>query len=351
MLHLLSPQFGGKFTEEEKEKLEKSPNWKDDKFENLEETMMNINIRNIPGLLKKQLTNRAGRAPKNNLCILPFNPEVYNQELDNPKCIWYGHSVLLLQLNGKNILIDPMLGSNASPIGPVNTKRYSNDSLKVIDELPDIDILLQTHDHYDHLDLDSYEKLKGKVKKYVVGLGIKRHLVSWGHDEKLITEVDWWDTLNILDFEITYTPSRHFSGRGLNDRAKSLWGGFVIKTNNHSIYWSGDGGYGKHFKEIGEKLGPFDWGFMENGQYNENWHLIHMFPEESIQAAKDAQVKKAFPVHWGGFTLALHTWKDPIERFVDESRKKDQPIFTAKIGKIIEMGKNDELYDWWTVLD
>ncbi|ANQ49519.1 hypothetical protein MY04_2145 [Flammeovirga sp. MY04] len=351
ILNYLSPQFGGIVDLQEEEKLEKSPQWKEGKFENQEETTMSINMKTLPGLLKKQFTNRAARAPKKNISILPFHEDEYNINIHQPKCVWYGHSAMLLQLNGKNILIDPMLGQDASPIGPINTKRYSKDSLEVIRQLPDIDILLQTHDHYDHLDLDSINLLKGKVKQYIVGLGIKRHLVTWGVEESIITEVDWWDKVHAHGMDITYTPSRHFSGRGLSDRAKSLWGGFAIKTQSHNIYWSGDGGYGPHFKEIGKKLGPFDWGFMENGQYNENWHHIHMFPEESVQAALDAKVQKAFAVHWGGFTLALHTWKDPIDRFVNEARKKNLTVFSAQIGKIVEMDRNDEHYDWWTVLE
>ncbi|WP_044201202.1 MBL fold metallo-hydrolase [Flammeovirga sp. OC4] len=347
MLSNFKKQFGGKVTSQEQSKLEKSPQWKNGKFENLALTTMNINIKNIPGLLKKQLTNRAERAPKNNLPILPFNQEVWNNTPETPKCAWYGHSALFLQLGGKNILIDPMLGPDASPIGPITTKRFSENSLSIIDQFPKIDVLMMTHDHYDHLDLASIEKLIPKTNQFIVGLGIKRHLVSWGIDENKITEMDWWDTIKVDNIDITYTPSRHFSGRGLTDRAKSLWGGWVFKTEEHSIYWSGDGGYGEHFKEIGEKLGPFDWGFMEDGQYNENWHLIHMFPEESVQAAIDAKVKNAFPVHWGGFVLALHSWKDPIERFVSEAKKKNQKIFTAPIGKVVLMGQNDELNGWW----
>ncbi|OHX66384.1 MBL fold metallo-hydrolase [Flammeovirga pacifica] len=350
-LHYLSPQFGGMVSSEEEDKLKTSVQWKDGKFENIEETSMSITIKTLPGLLKKQLTNRAARAPQKNIGILPFNEDDYHQNPLQPKCIWYGHSALLLQLNGKNILIDPMLGGDASPIGPITTKRYSENSLDIIKQLPEIDILLQTHDHYDHLDLESIQRLRSKVKKYVVGLGIKRHLTSWEIDENDITEVDWWDQVSLEGIDITYTPSRHFSGRGLSDRAKSLWGGFVLKTKDHNIYWSGDGGYGKHFKEIGDKLGPFDWGFMENGQYNENWHQIHMFPEESVQAALDAKVNKAFAVHWGGFTLALHPWKDPIERFTHEARQKGLTTFSAQIGKVIEMGRNDVLCDWWTVLN
>ena len=146
--------------------------------------------------------------------------------------------------------------------------------------------------------------------------------------------------------EITFTPSRHFSGRGLTDRAKSLWGGWVFKTEQESIYWSGDGGYGNHFKEVGEKLGPFDIGFMECGQYNANWHLIHMYPEEAVQAAIDAGVKKAVAVHWAGFALAQHTWVNPIERFCKAAEENKLEILTPEIGELFKMDE-EKSEKWW----
>ncbi|MFT4545513.1 MAG: L-ascorbate metabolism protein UlaG (beta-lactamase superfamily), partial [Bacteroidia bacterium] len=149
--------------------------------------------------------------------------------------------------------------------------------------------------------------------------------------------------------KITYTPSRHFTGRGPFDRQKSLWGGWTFKTENHNIYWSGDGGYGEHFKEIGKRLGPFDHAFMENGQYHELWRQIHLHPEESAQAAIDAQVKVATPVHWSGFALALHPWKEPIERFTAEAKNKNLMVSTPEIGELKELGK-EASSDWWSEL-
>ena len=195
---------------------------------------------------------------------------------------------MLMRVNNKTILIDPMLGPDAAPIAPFKSKRFSESTLSLIDQFPEIDLLLLSHDHYDHLDLASIKKLKPKVKQYYVALGCGRHLEHWGIDPVQIREFDWWDNASFEAINITFTPSRHFSGRGLRDRFKSLWGGWVFKTETESIYFSGDGGYGKHFKEVGEKLGPFDFGIMECGQYNEQWHQIHMYPEEAIQAAIDA---------------------------------------------------------------
>ena len=223
---------------------------------------------------------------------------------------------------------------------------FSVNAIDKIHEFPHIDILLLTHDHFDHLDLDSIKKVKEKVSNYYVALGCARHLVEWGIPENNIQEFDWWDSTNRDGLNITYTPSRHFSGRELTNRSTSLWGGWVLTTESENIYFSGDGGYGKHFKEVGEKLGPFDIGIMECGQYNENWHQIHMYPEESVQAGLDAGAKVMVPVHWGGFALAQHHWKDPINRFKREGLLKGVEIQTPRLGEVFSY-KYFQRNSWW----
>ncbi len=347
----LSPQFGGKVRKQDLANFEKSPQWNGKQFNNLIDTKMDISIWNVPKLLVKTFSNTKERSPEKPIPVIPFNEVTFSPQDQKPKFIWYGHSVLLLQLNGKNLLIDPMLGGDAAPIAPFTTKRFSQNSLKVIDELPQIDAVLLTHDHYDHLDLASIKKLMPKVNTWFVALGISRHLEKWGVDASQITEFDWWDEIAFEDIHLTFTPSRHFSGRGAFDRAKSLWGGWVFKTAEHNIYWSGDGGYGSHFAEVGKKLGPFDWAFMECGQYNEQWQAIHMYPEESVKAAVDAQAKVATPVHWGGFSLALHSWKEPVERFVAEAESQGLKICTPEIGEVVLMEENREADYWWKRID
>lgn len=338
-------QFGGKITKELKSRYEKSPNWQDGIFKNLIKTGAEITIHSLPKMLYKQFFDKEGRNPENPIPIEKFDLEEFLKPSPEPKFIWYGHSVVLLRLNGKTILIDPMMGDNASPIAPFKTKRFSENSLDFIDDFPDIDLLIMTHDHYDHLDFGSIEKLQDKVGAYYVGLGVARHLESWGIPSEKISEFDWWDEKEFESISITYTPTRHASGRGIKDQSKCLWGGWVFKTNTQNIYFSGDGGYGEHFKVIGEKLGPFDFGFMECGQYNQNWHQIHMYPEESILAAEDAGVKKAMAVHWAGFALAQHHWKDPIERFHAEADKKGLNLISPKIGQLVDFQSSTEL--WW----
>jgi L-ascorbate metabolism protein UlaG (beta-lactamase superfamily) len=351
---MYSKQFGGKITKDLFEQYKQSPNWNNGKFQNIEDTSLHISLSKMPGIIYRQFTGKAEREPSKPLPVKPLNKTTFLQESETPKMVWYGHSVLLLRLHGKTLLIDPMLGPNASPIAPIATKRFSNNTLDLIDDLPEIDLLLLTHDHYDHLDYESIQKLKAKIKQYYVALGVKRHLVRWGISPDTITEFDWWDATYFNDIHITFTPTRHFSGRGISDRQKSLWGGWVFKTPKHNLWFSGDGGYGKHFKTIGEKLGPFDIAWMECGQYNEHWHQIHMYPEESIQAAIDANATTVMPVHWAGFTLAPHHWKEPVERFVAAAKQAAMEYFVPELGEVVELqemisGNHSQTVtkEWW----
>jgi L-ascorbate metabolism protein UlaG (beta-lactamase superfamily) len=297
--------------------------------------------------LREFINGRKKRQPSKTLKIEDFDLESFSEK-DADKFVWYGHSTVLFRISGMNILVDPMFGQDASPIGPIRTKRFSQNTLDLIDDLPHIDLLLLTHDHYDHLDYASILKLRDKTNAFWVALGVKRHLVKWGVTEEKVKEFDWWEVGQFDDIRIIFTPSRHFSGRGPFDRAKSLWGGWVILSNKLRVYWSGDGGYDDHFREIGQRYGPFDWGFMECGQYNEKWHLIHMYPEEAVRASQEAKVKTAIPVHWGAFSLALHNWTDPIERFNKSALKSEQETCYPRLGQIVSQGQNP-VKPWWTL--
>ena len=243
-----------------------------------------------------------------------------------------------------------MFGPDAAPIAPFSIKRFNTVSTTIISDFPEIDLLIMSHDHYDHLDLKSIQLLKEKVKKYYVALGVGRHLISWGIDPAAITEFDWWEKNSFEDIEITFTPTRHFSGRGMRDRFKGLWGGWVIKTDIENNWFSGDGGYGSHFKEIGDKLGPFDFAFMECGQYNKLWRPIHLFPDECIQAALDAKAKKIMPIHWGSFNWSDHNWKEPVEQFVLACKRNNIPYRTPLIGEIITPILQEKNNHWWESL-
>lgn len=347
----MGKQFGGKVDELELEKYAKSEQWDGKQFINLEETNMDMPISAIPKILFNQLFRRKRLQPKQNIPVIPFNKAAFLAESKTVKFIWYGHSALLMRMNNKTILIDPMLGLDAAPIAPFKIKRYNDVSLDLINDLPEIDLMILSHDHYDHIDYKSIELLKPKVKQYYVALGVARHLTSWGIPSESITEFDWWESKLFSTINITFTPSRHFAGRGIRDRNKGLWGGWVFKTAEENIWFSGDGGYGKHFKEIGEKLGPFDFAFMECGQYNKLWRAIHLYPDQSVQAGIDGNAKIIMPVHWGSFTLSDHFWTDPVEQFVSGCQTKSIPYLTPRIGELVTSYGDFENDEWWSEIE
>ena len=339
-------QFGGKITPEDLARYQESKNWRDGRFHNLEQTDFGVSIWRIPRIIFKQMTGRKGREPRKPLPFQPFD-EKHFSSTTKAQFIWYGHSAMFARIRQQNILIDPMLAYDTTPIAPFKTRRFSRNTIDLIDQFPEIDLLLLTHDHYDHLDHASITKLMGKTKRYFVALGLKRHLLRWGVAPELVTEFDWWDSREVEGIEITFTPTRHFSGRGLRDRMKSLWGGWSFRTGDEAIWFSGDGGYGTHFKEIGARLGPFDMAFLECGQYNMDWHPIHLFPDESVQAALDAGVRKAMPVHWGGFALSYaHSWKEPAEEFVKAAQAAGLDYMTPPIGKVFTADSKEQTF-WW----
>ena len=344
-------QFGGKVTRELRERYAQSPQYVSGQFRNLEATSLADDVRKIPGIIYRQLTSRIAQEPPRPLDVLPFDAEAFLLPTDHGKFIWYGHSAVLLRLGGKTLLIDPMLGPNTTPIAPMATRRFSEGTLELLDQFPPIDAVLITHDHYDHLDLASILKLIPKVDRYYVALGVGRHLEHWGVAADRITEFDWWQTARLGSVEITFTPTRHFSGRGLTDRMQTLWGGWALRTSSENIWFSGDGGYGSHFKEVGQRLGPFDLAFMECGQYNVDWPQLHLFPEEAVRAAQDAQVRRAVPVHWAGFALSYqHTWRQPADDFVRAAQDAGQDIVLPEIGQLFTV--QSSLKDaWWTRYD
>jgi L-ascorbate metabolism protein UlaG (beta-lactamase superfamily) len=241
-----------------------------------------------------------------------------------------------------------MLGDTPAPHPWLGSKRYNPTLPLAIEKLPHLDAVVISHDHYDHLDYGSIVKLKDKVDRFYVPLGVAAHLVRWGVPSDSITELNWWEEQNVDGFTFICTPARHFSGRGLFDGFQTLWASWVIKTTNTSIYFSGDSGYGPHFKEIGEKYGPFDLTMLECGQYNERWTDIHMMPEETVQASVDLKSKLLMPIHWGAFTLALHSWADPVDRVTFTAHKLNIPITTPRLGEPVLLHQAEFPDDeWW----
>jgi L-ascorbate metabolism protein UlaG (beta-lactamase superfamily) len=253
-----------------------------------------------------------------------------------------------LQIAGKHILLDPMFGISPSPFPALTSKRFSNNLPVIPEDLPPIDAVVISHDHYDHLDYPSIAKLKDKVTMFFVPIGLGAHLRRWGVRETQITELDWWDEQEFAGLTFVCTPSRHFSGRTLTDRFATLWASWVIDSGKQKLFFSGDTGYGPHFKEIGSKYGPFDLTLMECGQYDERWANIHMMPEQTVQAHQDLGGKRMVPMHWGAFVLSLHTWTGPVERVTAAAKKAGVTLLTPKIGETMPIGGKDYATTaWW----
>jgi len=244
-----------------------------------------------------------------------------------------------------------MLGPVASPVSFLGPKRYNEKILDLIEELPPIDAVLITHDHYDHLDYPSIQKLKSKAAHFFVPLGVGAHLIRWGVEKVRITELNWWEEIQFQGLTFALTPSKHFSGKGIFNRNSTLWGGWVILGKQTRFFTSGDGGYDAHFKEIGEEYGPFDIALIEGGQYDRRWSWAHMFPEQSVQANVDVKGKTMMLIHWGAFTLARHSWTDPIERALKEAESKNVHLIAPKIGETILLTESPASppTSWWNL--
>lgn len=345
----LSPQFGGVASKQQQELFSKSKHYKDGKFLNNGGVKMEMSLKDSFKAMWILFKSNSKAEPNKNIAVQKIDSITIANYNSKTRFIWFGHSTFLLQIKGKNLLIDPMFGNVPAPNPLLGNKRFSNKLPIEIEKLPSIDAVLITHDHYDHLDYESIQKLKDKVNIFYTPLGIGIHLLKWGVEKERIIELDWWQEIKFDELTIRCTPAQHFSGRGISDREKTLWCSWIIQSDDENLFFSGDSGYASHFKEIGDQYGPFDFAFMECGQYNNLWPLVHMLPEETAQAGLDIKAKKMMPIHWGAFKLASHSWTDPVERISKKAKELNVDLVIPKIGEIIEIGLNDseEIYPWW----
>ena len=267
--------------------------------------------------------------------------------LEEFRITWFGHSSLLLQMHGMNILIDPVFSEMISPVSWVGSKRFSHPPVSVA-QLPEIDILILSHDHYDHLDYDVICEIDPKVKQYIVPLGVENHLKRWKVKAEKITNMAWWEETEINGLTIACTPAQHFSGRKLVDNMTTLWCSWVLKDDYHKIFENGDSGFAPHFEKIHEKYGDFDFALMECGQYDVQWPKVHMFPEQSAHAAKILGAKVVQPIHWGAIVLSRHGWDDPVERFLLAAEKENLTVITPCIGQTARLETPSLFMErWW----
>lgn len=313
------------------ERIQQSPNYKNGSFQNLNDTPMMAPDASYWKLTKLYFKKQVDPVP---LQAVPSVQTNLRQLSDEAQLVWFGHSSYLLKVQGLTFLLDPVFSGSASPFSFL-VKNFKGANVYGVDEMPDIDYLVLSHDHYDHLDYKTVKALKSKVKKVICALGVGAHLKHWGYEASKITELDWWDEYQDENgVKLTATPARHFSGR-LFKRGQSFWNSYVLQLGASQIYIGGDSGYDEHFKLIGERFGYFDVAILECGQYNKMWQYIHMMPEEVAQAGIDLKAAFVIPVHWGKFKLALHPWQEPITRLKAAAEQHSVRIEEPVIGRPI----------------
>ncbi len=346
LIVLNQPSFGSNPKGKRLERIKKSKQYLNGKFNDPIKPIEVSNSRDFFKFLKLFTTKVEDRYPSKAIEII--QSDLSNNMSNDIVFTWFGHSSYLIQIDNKNILIDPVFSKRASPFKFSGPKIFKGTDFINLNDLPRLDIVLITHDHYDHLDYNVVKALSKQSNiKFVTSLGVGAHLEKWGVVESSIIELDWHENTKIENLEFTAFPARHFTGRNIHNRFSTLWSSFGLKTASKNIFIGGDSGYGKHFKSIGAKYGPFDLTFMETGQYNDLWHDIHSKPEDSVKAHIDLQGKIMMPVHWAKFALAYHPWYEPIERVKKEAYLKKVQFITPKLGERVLVNEELPKLEWW----
>ncbi|GAA4794917.1 MBL fold metallo-hydrolase [Olivibacter ginsenosidimutans] len=320
-------------------------NYKNGQFQNLITTPALLEGESMLKVLWNFFGKHADTEPKHSI------PAVYtdlkNLKSNEDVLVWFGHSSYFIQVDGWKFLIDPVFSGNASPLKSA-VKAFSGSNRYRADDMPQIDVLLISHDHWDHLDYPTIQQLKPKVHKVICGLGVAQHFEYWGWDKTKLIEKNWYENVELEDgLKVTLTPARHFSGR-LFARNISLWTSFVLQTSTKSIFLGGDSGHGPHFKAIGDQFGPFDWAILECGQYNEKWPYIHSLPNEVIEEVQELKARNFIPVHHSKFKLAQHPWYEPLQQVSLLAEAADIPITTPKIGEKVNLNDTNNVWEkWW----
>jgi L-ascorbate metabolism protein UlaG (beta-lactamase superfamily) len=330
--------------------LESLPNYKDGQFQNLfavaqPDTVISSSRRPrwlyllrflFAGQKKELLPNKT----------IPVVDTDLNARFQQPTIIWFGHSAFLIKTATANILVDPNLSDFAGPMRG-SIRAYKGTDVYTFKDMPVIDALVISHDHYDHLDYLTVKRLKKKVKRVIVPVGVGSHFIHWGYDPAMVTELNWNESYKLNEeVIITATPAHHRSNRTLVTR-KTLWASYVINADGYKMYYSGDTGYSPHFKVIGDQYGPFDLALMECGSYNVRWPQSHMFPPQIAQAAVDLGAKMTMPVHWGKFLQSDHKWNESVNLYIKAADSLKVPVTVPFIGQPYTLGTAIQDIDWW----
>ena len=345
-LYLRQPQFGTLPEGARLERIKNSPHYADGQFQNLIPTPKLVGERSLVAIWWDFLfTKRERLVPE--AAIPSIKTDLQALPKDRDMVVWLGHSSYFLQLGGKRILIDPVFSSYAAPV-PFANKAFQGTNPYTAGDMPEIDYLLISHDHWDHLDYPTLAAMKPKIKKVICPLGVGGYFEQWGFEQEKVHEEDWFTVLELEpDFTVHVLPARHFSGRLLTPN-KTLWAGYALITPGRKVFFSGDSGYGPHFKQIGESLQGFDLAIMENGQYDKGWPYIHMMPEEAAQAAEDLKAKALLPGHAGKFAISYHAWDDPFKRIALASKDRNYRLLTPMIGEPADLANEQQQFaPWW----
>jgi L-ascorbate metabolism protein UlaG (beta-lactamase superfamily) len=330
------PSFGQLPSGKRLSRIRSSPNYREGAFQNVYDTPMLGPDASYPKMLAKFFFGSTnGQEPSQQLPSV--KPDFRALSREETSITWFGHSSYLLTLNGKIILVDPVFSQRPSPFQYVGSRAFGISSPFSVDDLPDPDLVILTHDHYDHLDHRAIQRLAPRVPLFATSLGVGAHLEYWGVPAEKIKEFDWWESAQVIPgIELTALPARHFSGRGFK-RNQVLWSAFMLAGGGVKIFVGGDSGYDSTFGKIGDLHGPVDFAILECGQYDAMWPHIHMFPEQTVQAGLDLRAKSMMAVHWGKFRLANHAWTDPIERAHAEAGRLQVNLVTPMIGAKVNM--------------
>lgn len=352
---ILNQERFGKLPEGKRlDRIQNSPNYRDGEFKNLIPTRTLVEGQSTLKIIISNLFSGGER-------LRPEEPlPTVKTDLTGPDSvdrsenmlIWLGHSSFFIQLGGKTILVDPVFSDHGAPFSFLN-KIFPGTDIYSPEDMPEIDYLLITHDHWDHLDYPTVTALQQKVKKVICPLGVGADFKYWGYPEDKILEQDWWDTGVRIEngLSISTVPARHYSGR-LFDKNKTLWAGFALEVPGFKLFLSGDSGYGPHFSEIARTLGPFDMVAIDGGQYDPRWPLIHMTPEQAVRAAEDLGAKSMLLAHVGRFCISTHPWDEPFIRAVGACEYKNFRLLTPKMGEPVRLDNSSQKFPhWWENVD
>jgi L-ascorbate metabolism protein UlaG (beta-lactamase superfamily) len=326
-------------------KITGSPQYKDGKFNDMGNAL-NMSFTDFASTTWEFLFTKNHRTPDIELPVKQVDLSHFNNlDSDRLNVTWLGHSSLMINIDGYKILTDPVFEKRISVLGPT---RFNGDVPLDVQQIPKIDAVIISHDHYDHLNKYSVQRLIEKSNKFIVPLEVDGWLVDWGVPRDKIVELDWWQEYRLdQNVMIAATPAQHFSGRGITDRNKTLWASWVIQTPFHKLFFSGDSGYFEGFKQIGDKYGPFDMTFIECGAYGKGWPKVHMFTEQTVQAHLDLKGNVLHPIHWGTFNLALHPWYEPMVRLTAAANLKNVKTATPIAGETTVYGSSISSTKWW----